>query len=287
MLAAMTPQNTKPLAGRVALVTGANTGIGRVTARELARQGAHVFIACRSAERAKPVVDEIRAIDGNAKVDVLPLDLGDFDSVRQCAQAFLARNLPLHLLINNAGLAGASGLTKSGFELAFGTNHMGHFLLTQLLMDRLKASAPARIVTVASKAHYRAQGIDWDAVRRPTQSKTGLPEYGVSKLSNVLFSAELSRRLAGSGITTYSLHPGVVASDVWREVPWPLRSLIKLLMISTEEGAATTLYCATSAEAGQQTGLYYDSCRPKQPGKAAQDLALAARLWKRSDEWVR
>ena len=114
-----------------------------------------------------------------------------------------------------------------------------------------------------------------------------MPEYGVSKLSNVLFSAELSRRLAGSGITTYSLHPGVVASDVWREVPWPLRSLIKLLMISTEEGAATTLYCATSAEAGQQTGLYYDSCRPKQPGKAAQDLALAAQLWKRSDEWVR
>src|SRR5205814_4839250 len=168
-----------PLAGRVALVTGATTGIGRVTARELARQGAHVFIACRSAERAQPVVDEIRAIAGTGPVETLSLDLGDFASVRRCAQGFLGRGLPLHLLINNAGLAGARGSTASGFELAFGTNHMGHFLLTQLLLDRLKASAPARVVTVASKAHYRAQGIDWDAVRRPTQSKPGLPEYGV------------------------------------------------------------------------------------------------------------
>jgi len=184
-----------PLAGRVALVTGANTGIGRVTARELARQGAHVFIACRSAERAQPVVDEIRAIAGTGPVETLSLDLGDFASVRRCAQGFLGRGLPLHLLINNAGLAGARGSTASGFELAFGTNHMGHFLLTQLLLDRLKASAPARVVTVASKAHYRAPGIDWNAVRQPTKSATGLPEYGVSKLANVLFSAELARRL--------------------------------------------------------------------------------------------
>src|SRR5476649_1854376 len=176
----------KPLAGRVVLVTGASSGIGRVTARELAKQGARVFAACRSAERAQAVLDDIRAAPDGGAVELLPLDLGDFDSIRQCAKTFLASGLPLHVLINNAGLAGARGLTKEGFELAFGVNHLGHFLLTQLLIDRIKASAPARIVTVASKAHYRAPGIDWQAVREPTRTATGLKEYGISKLANVL-----------------------------------------------------------------------------------------------------
>lgn len=276
----------KSKTGQVALVTGANTGIGLVTARELARQGMHVFIACRSAERAQPALELIRATGGNAQVEFLPLDLGDFDSVRECARMFLARGLPLHLLVNNAGLAGTRGFTKSGFELAFGVNHMGHFLLTQLLLDRIKASTPARIVTVASRAHRRVQGIDWDAVRRPTRTRLALEEYGVSKLANVLFSAELGRRLAGSGVTTYSLHPGVVASDVWRSVPWPLRALFKMTMISTEEGAATTLYCASSPEAALETGLYYEKCRVKTPSKDALNPALAAELWKRSEQWV-
>ena len=118
--------------------------------------------------------------------------------MRRCAQQILDRDLPLHLLINNAGLAGARGRTKSGFELAFGVNHIGHFLFTQLLLERIKHSAPARIVTVASRAHYRARGIDWDAVRQPTKTTAALPEYGVSKLANVLFSAELARRLQGT-----------------------------------------------------------------------------------------
>lgn len=279
-----TPENT--LAGKVALITGANTGIGRVTARELARRGAHVFIACRSAQRAQPVVDEIRSLAPGSQVELLSLDLGDFASVRDCARTFLARGLPLHLLINNAGIAGSRGLTASGFELAFGTNHMGHFLLTQLLLDTLKRSAPARIVTVSSRAHYRCRGIDWAAQRLSTQSTTGLPEYGVSKLANALFSGELGRKLAGSGVTTYALHPGVVASDVWRSVPWPVRSLMKLLMISTEEGAATTLHCATSPQAAQETGLFYDKCRIKAASPLAQDAALAAELWRRSEEWL-
>jgi NAD(P)-dependent dehydrogenase (short-subunit alcohol dehydrogenase family) len=286
MLAAMAQAAERPLSGRVALVTGANTGIGLVTARELARQGAHVFIACRSAERAAPALAAIRAASGSDNIELLSLDLGDFASVRRCAEAFLARELPLHLLINNAGLAGARGMTASGFELAFGVNHMGHFLLTQLLLPCIRRAAPARIVTVASKAHYRASAIPWDQLRQPTRARTGLPEYGVSKLANVLFSAELSRRLAGGGVSTYALHPGVVASDVWRAVPWPLRSLIKLRMISTEEGAATTLHCAISAEAGRETGLYYDKCRPKEPSALAKDPALAAELWKRSEAWI-
>ena len=275
------------LQGRVALITGANTGIGLVTARELAARGAHVFMACRSAARAQAALDSIAAGASGAKPEALALDLGDFESVRRCAQTFLARDLPLHLLINNAGLAGARGSTSSGFELAFGVNHMGHFLLTQLLLERIKAAAPARIVTVASKAHYRAQGIDWNAVREPTATRSGFPEYGVSKLANVLFSAELGRRLAGSDVTTYALHPGVVASDIWRKVPWPLRSLMKLAMITTEEGARTTLHCATAPELRHSSGLYYDSCRPKEPSRLAHDTALAAELWQRSEGWVR
>jgi NAD(P)-dependent dehydrogenase (short-subunit alcohol dehydrogenase family) len=271
---------------RVALITGANTGIGRVTARQLAQLGFHVFVACRSVERAKAVLDEVRAAGGGSRIELIPLDLADLESVRHCAETFLARSLPLHLLINNAGLAGARGLTRSGFELAFGVNHLGHFALTQLLIERIRSSAPARIVTVASTAHYKATGIDWDAVRKPTRTRAGLPEYGVSKLCNVLFSAELGRRLAGTGVTTYSLHPGVVGTDIWRGLPWPLRSLIRLGMISPEQGAATTLYCSTSASLADETGRYYDKCRPKQPSLPAQDRALAAQLWERSQGWV-
>ena len=283
----MNATNLTPLAGRVALVSGANTGIGFVSAREIAAGGAHVFIACRSVEKGQAAVDEIRTSTGNMQVELLALDLGDFDSIRACAAAFLARDLPLHLLINNAGLAGAKGMTKSGFELAFGTNHIGPFLLTQLLLDRIKQSAPARIVTVASRAHTRMSGINWDDVRQPTKGKAGLPEYGISKLANVLFSAELGRRLAGTGVTTYSLHPGVVATDVWREVPAFIRPLIKLMMISTDEGAVTTLYCATSPDASNETGLYYDKCLVKEPSKVGQDVMLAAELWRCSEAWVR
>ena len=167
----MAQADSKPLAGKIALVTGANTGIGRVTAVELARQGAQVFLACRSAERTQAVLKDIRALPGGA-AELLPLALDDFASIRACAGTFLARGLPLHLLINNAGLAAAHGQTRQGFELAFGVNHLGHFLLTQLLLERIQAAAPARIVTVASKAHYRARGIDWQAVHAPTRSAT-------------------------------------------------------------------------------------------------------------------
>ena len=265
-------------AGRIALITGAYTGIGRVTAVELARRGVRVFLACRSAERARPVIEEIGAAEW------LPLELSDFASVRECARIFLEHDLPLHLLINNAGVAGARGLTKSGFEWMFGVNHMGHFLLTQLLLDRLRRSAPARIVTVASRAHRRVDGIDWPAVREPTATLTAVREYCVSKLANVLFSAELGRRLAGSGVSTYSLHPGVVDSDIWRTLPRPLRALNRLRLISTEEGARTTLHCAVSEAASVETGLYYSEGRPTPPSTAGRSAAMAEELWRRSEE---
>ena len=283
----MTDQVVSRLQNRVALVTGANTGIGQVTARRLCEMGAHVFVACRNAASGQAAVDAIRAAVAGAQIELLPLDLGDLQSVRACASAFLQRDLPLHLLINNAGLAGAKGKTASGFELAFGTNHMGHFLLTQLLLDRIKQATSARIVTVSSRAHYRASGLDWAALRETTASTVGLVEYNNSKLANALFSAELARRLAGTGVAAYSLHPGVVATDVWREIPRPFRWLLKLGMISVEQGAATTMYCATAAECAGESGLYYDKCRVKTASEMAQDKALAAELWRRSEEWVR
>jgi retinol dehydrogenase 12 len=273
------------LTGRIALITGSNTGIGRVAAVELARRGVRVFLACRSLARTQPVLDEIRARHPDAAPEWLPLDLSDFESVRACAQAFLARDLPLHLLINNAGLAGASELTASGFEPAFGINHLGHFLLTRLLLERIERSAPARIVTVASRAHGRVRSIDWDAVRRRPSTPLGVKEYCVSKLANVLFSAELGRRLAGSGITTYSLHPGVVASDFWRRLPRPVQAMNRWFMISPEAGARTILHCAGSASA-DDTGLYYSDCRTRTPSAAARNQHLAQELWRRSEEWT-
>jgi NAD(P)-dependent dehydrogenase (short-subunit alcohol dehydrogenase family) len=267
------------------LITGANTGIGRATTAELARRGATVFVAGRSAEKTTAAIREITAATGNDKLSFLPLDLGDLDSVRACAETFLTEDRPLHVLINNAGLAGQRGMTQSGFELAFGTNHIGPFLLTNLLLDRLRASAPARIVNVASDAHYGARGIDWEAVRQPTRTRTAFAEYGVSKLANVLHAQELARRLDGDGVTTHSLHPGVVASDVWRRVPWPIRPLMKLRMRSTQEGAQTSLYCATSPDVAAQTGLYYEDCAVKQAGPAATP-ELAAELWQRSAAWT-
>jgi retinol dehydrogenase-12 len=274
-------------AGKGCLITGANTGIGRATAVEMARRGAHVFVACRSEEKGREATAGIIRESGSEHVEFLKLDLASLDSVRKAARGILDRDIALPLLINNAGVAGQRGETADGFELHFGTNHLGHFLLTALLLDRLKESRPARIVNVSSKAHYEARGIDFDALRGKTRSFAGLREYSVSKLANVLFSAELARRLGkDAGVTTYSLHPGVVASDAWRRIPWPIRSFVTRNMISNEEGAKTTLHCATSPQAEKETGLYYDECKTKEPNPIGKDLDLAARLWRESERWA-
>jgi NAD(P)-dependent dehydrogenase (short-subunit alcohol dehydrogenase family) len=244
-----------------------------------------VFLAVRSEAKAQAVIDQVSAEHGGAKLRFLQLDLGDLSSVAACADAFLATGEPLHGLINNAGLAGHRGLTPSGFELMFGTNYVGPFLLTQMLLERLRESAPARIVNVASEAHRGARTIDFDAVRRPTRSFTGMAEYGVSKLANILHAQELARRLAGSGVNTYALHPGVVASDIWRRVPWPARHLMKRRMRSTEDGARTSLYCAASPDVAADSGYYYDDCRRRTPSGAA-TAELGGELWNRTEAWV-
>ena len=275
------------LSGKTFVITGANTGIGKITAKELAKRGAHVILACRSRDKTQPVIDEITRDTGNDQVEFIALDLGDLASVRRCAEDLLARNTPIHGLINNAGLAGQRGTTKDGFEIQFGTNHLGHYLLTRLLLDRIKQTRGARIVNVASASHYSAKQIDWDALRKPTRTPTAMREYGVSKLSNVLFTKELARRLEGSGVTTYALHPGVVATDVWRRVPSPVRWVMKKFMVTPEEGAQTSIRCATAPELANETGRYYDrDGREKHPSRLARDPALASELWTRSAEWT-
>jgi retinol dehydrogenase 12 len=273
------------LAGRTFLVTGGNTGIGRATAAGLAARGGRVWIAARSRAKGEAAVAGIKASTGNEAVWFLPLDLADLDSVRACASAFLALGEPLHVLVNNAGVVQARGLTKQGFELMFGVNHLGHFALTNALLGCLTASAPARVVTVSSDSHYSARGIDFEALRRPERGVTGLHGYAVSKLCNVLFSQELARRTADTGVTTYALHPGVVASDIWRRVPWPVRPLMTRRMLTVDEGAVTSLYCATSPDVARDSGKFYDTCAERAPSRVATP-ELAAELWKRSEEWT-
>jgi retinol dehydrogenase 12 len=274
------------VSGRTFLVTGGNTGIGRATAVALARAGGRVFIACRSASAGEAATAAIKADCDSGAVWLLPLDLASLESVRSCAAAFLSSDEPLHVLVNNAGVGGGRGVTADGFETHFGVNHLGHFALTCLLLERLKASGPgARIVNVSSEAHYSAKGIDFDALRRPTRGLTGMPEYSVSKLCNVLFTQELARRLSGTGVASYAVHPGVVASDIWRRVPWPARALIKRRMLTVDQGAVTSVYCATSAAVASESGLYYDKCAACAPSPVATP-ELGELLWKYSTEWT-
>jgi retinol dehydrogenase-12 len=273
------------LAGRTFLVTGANTGIGLATATALAGRGGTVFAACRSAGKGQAAVAEMIAETGNEDIHFLQLDLADLASVKATAQSFLELDRPLHVLVNNAGVGGQRGLTSNGFELMFGVNHLGHFGLTMALLDRLKASGGGRVVNVSSDAHFQAKGLDFEAVRRRTRSITGMPEYAVSKLANVLFSQELARRTVGHGVTSYALHPGVVASDIWRRVPWPARAIMTRRMLTVEQGAQTSLLCATADELAEDSGKYYENGLVREPSQLATP-ELAGQLWSRSERWT-
>jgi retinol dehydrogenase 12 len=272
------------LTGRTFLITGANTGIGLATARALAARGGRVHVACRSSEKGHAAVAAIKQETGSDDVVFLKLDLASLAGVREAAEAFLALGEPLHVLINNAGVAGRRGLTSDGFELLFGVNHLGHFALTTALLENL-TSSQGRIVNVASDAHFQAPGIDFDRLRRPARTMAAMREYAVSKLCNVVFTQELARRLAGTGVTAYALHPGVVASDIWRRVPWPVRPLVTRRMLSVDEGALTSIYCATAPELAHVSGRYYEKCAERDPSPVATP-ELGERLWARSEEWT-
>jgi len=276
------------LKGKIIVITGANIGIGKAAAEVFARRGASLRLLCRSEEKTRPVIEELKRLAGHDDVKFIPLSLDDLGSVRAAAKQLLAMDEPIHVLINNAGLAGQRGKTKDGFEIHFGVNHLGHFLLTTLLLDRIRASAPARIVNVASRAHYYAKGIDWNELREDTAHYNGMNEYSISKLANVLFTKELARRLSGTGVTTYAIHPGVIASNIWARVPGIVRPLVHAFMKSSEEGAHATVHTATADSVAHESGKYYDEDGSvKTPNRLADDQALARELWTRSEDWVR
>jgi retinol dehydrogenase-12 len=275
------------LAGRTFFVTGTTSGIGRSTVENLVARGASVVVGNRNPERTAAQLEALRQRHPRADVAGIRLDLGELASVKRAAEEMLASGRPLDVLINNAGVAAASGVTMDGFEITVGTNHVGPFLLTQLLLPRLRASAQGRIVNVASEAHRRVQRLDFEGWRAPARgSRHRLVLYGVSKLMNVLHAKELARRLADTKITTYSLHPGVVATDIWRQGPALLVRVAKLFMLSEEQGAATTLHCATAPELSRETGGYYEKSKPRKVNPLADDVALARELWERTEQAI-
>ena len=269
------------------LVTGANSGLGRATAEALAARGDEVVLAGRSEERTRPVLDAIRARRPGARVEFLRLDLSELASVERAAQAFLESARPLDALVNNAGIAGTDALSADGFDLTYATNHIGPFLLTRLLLPALERAPQGRIVNVSSIAHMRVTGLDWSRLeRRAAPRRSGFPDYAATKLMNVLHAKELARRLTGTSVTTYAVHPGGVSTNIWRALPPPVQWALKLFLISSEKGAETQVYCATAPELAGVSGRYWEKCRQVPCNPLADDPALAAELWRRTEEAI-
>ena len=297
------------LSGRNAFVTGASGGLGAETARVLAGAGAAVTLAARDLEKAEGVAAEIRTSTGNDQVSVTPLELTDLQSVRACAQTWIASKQPLHLLINNAGLMACPlQRTPAGYESQLATNHIGHFLLTCLLVPALKLDPPARIINLSSAGH-RFSGLHFEDPHYEKRDYDKWEAYGQSKTANILFSVELDRRLSPQGIRALSVHPGMIMTELGRHLG---PSDIKELMSRTprrqgeggggpswktvEQGAATSVWAATSPDLAGRGGLYCLDCRVVEPGGDENDMngvsdyaldeAAARKLWTLSEKWV-
>lgn len=272
---------------RVCLITGCTQGIGRAAALELGRAGAHLLLVARSRERGQAVLDEIQAANPEAKAELLLADLSARSEIRRLADEVNQRRLPLHVLVNNAGgINMRRQTTVDGFELTFATNHLAYFLLTHLLLERLVASAPARIVNVASNAHNGGE-IRLDDLQL-THGFTGWKAYSQSKLANVLFTYELARRLDGKSVTANCLHPGVVATGFGHGQPF-LGFFVKLgrpFLLTPEKGARTLIYLASSPEVEGVTGKYFVKCKERRSSQESYDEALARKLWAKSAELV-
>lgn len=272
--------------GRVVVITGATSGIGTEAARALAGMGAHLVIVARDLDRGDATRAEISGSTGNRNVKVVGCDLASQSEIRRLAAELHAALPRIDVLVNNAGLTMAERrLTEDGIETTLAVNHLAPFLLTNLLTDRLRASAPARVVTVASDAH-RGAVLDFDDLSAE-RGYSGWPAYCRSKLANVLFSLELARRLRGTRVTSNCLHPGVVATGLGRGGPLVIRvfqSVARPFLLSPTRGAETVVYLASSPEVESATGGYYERCRRAEPSAEARDRRVAERLWRVSEE---
>jgi NAD(P)-dependent dehydrogenase (short-subunit alcohol dehydrogenase family) len=281
------------MSGKTVLITGGNTGIGKHTAIGLAKLGAKVVFTSRNLRKGDVARAEIREAADTKQVDCMQLDLASFASIEAFSNEFLARYPRLDVLILNAGLVlDERSETQEGFEMTFGVNHLGHFLLTSLLRERLEASAPARIIVLASDYHKTApEGLDFDDLMAK-QRYRGFKVYARSKLANILFTRALARRLEGTGVTVNAAHPGFVRSGFARD--GDLRGMLERVgfvlltpfMISPEKGARTSIYLASSAELDGRSGGYYFRCKPAKTTRAARDDEAAERLWTVSEELI-
>jgi NAD(P)-dependent dehydrogenase (short-subunit alcohol dehydrogenase family) len=279
------------ISAKTIIITGASSGIGLEAAVGLARAGAHIVMACRNPDKGASARDDVIARSGNARVELMALDLASFASIRGFAKEALDRFDAIDVLLNNAGAVSRTRLeTADGFEQTFGVNHLGHFLLTSLLRDRLVATPGARVVVVASDAHkFPPGGLDFDDLQSTRHySFFGFAAYGRSKLANILFTRELARRLDGTGVTANCLHPGFVASNFGRSDPFGAiaMTLGRPFAINAEKGARTSIFLASDPSVDGITGCYWYKCALREPNKRARDNDTARQLWDVSEQLI-
>lgn len=276
------------MARKVCIVTGANSGIGKETAERLAGLGATVVMVCRNSKRGEKAIADIRTRSRSDLVELLLADFRSLEAVRTLAKEFSEKHDSLHVLVNNAGVARVMrSVTVDGFETTFQVDYLSHFLLTNLLLEMLKQSAPSRIINVSSVAHYGGK-LNLDDL----QMKRGygvMKSYSQAKLAQVLFTYELARRLEGTGVTANCLHPGAVATNIWGSAMGPfsfLGKISKLFLTSPEKGAETPVYLATSPEVEGVTGKYFEQKRDKRSSEDSYDVAMAEKLWNESEKLI-
>ena len=276
------------LGGKVCVLTGATRGIGRAAADALARTGMTLALVGRDKTRVEDTVAAVKAASGNGRVEGLVADLSLRSEVRRLAATVRKQYPRLDVLVNNAGaIFTRREETAEGIEKTLALNHLGYFLLTLELLDLLKASAPSRVVNVASDAH-RGMRLNFDDLEN-RKKYSGLRVYGQSKLMNILFTEELARRLAGTGVTVNALHPGVVATGFGQNTPGLFKALVRLaapFMVTPEKGAETLVYLATSPEVEGVTGKYFAKSKEVRPSPAARDPEAARKLWEASERLV-
>lgn len=274
---------------KIVLITGANAGIGKETAKELAKQGATVVMACRNMMKARQAQLEILDESKNPNVDLMIVDLASQASIQTFAAKFKEKYPQLDVLINNAGVFFEDYRENdAGIEMQFAVNHLGPFILTNLLLDSLRKSPKARIINVSSNAHYRGK-LQLDDLNTRKNYRKGITAYGQSKLCNVLFSLELADRLSEEGITVNSLHPGVVNTEIGTKHTTGIAKAIwrftkNVVAVNAEKGAATSVYLASSPQVEKVTGRYFENCRQRRPSSLAQNVDLAEELWDKSVE---
>lgn len=275
------------LNGKTILITGATNGLGKATALELAKLGGEVVIVGRNPQRIQTTLEQIRSQSGNAKVESILADLSSMAQVRRLAEEFKQNHQRLDVLVNNAGMHFMKRYeTVDGYEKTLALNHLSYFLLTNLLMDRLIASAPSRVVNVASAAHLAAR-IDFEDIQNHHYDMLGFGAYGRSKLANVMFTYELARRLEGSGVTTNALHPGTVNTGFSKNNSQAIRLAMAIaapFLLTPEEGAQTQIYLAAAPEIEDVTGKYFVRCQPARSSMVSYDVDAQKRLWRVSEE---